>query len=60
MGSREAAKEGPTVQHIRFCNLSQFQVAARSTSPDVRKVFHARQYGRLASAQSLTKPRNLY
>ena len=41
--AQEAASEGQTVPHTRFCSLSNFfQVAIRSTSPDIKTVFHAR------------------
>ena len=46
-GSREAASEEPAVIYISvFAAFYNFQVADRSTSPDMTTVFHASSYGR--------------
>ena len=46
-----AASERP-VMHIRFCSLTNiFQVVARSTTPDITRVFYARLYHRFIDTE---------
>ena len=44
-GSRETASVVPTVLHSCFCSLSNIQVAATISIPDMTTVFHVRLYG---------------
>ena len=58
---REAENEGPTALHIRFLQLiQQFQVAARSTSPDMTTVFYAWLYRRFIEIQSNLRRKKLH
>ena len=59
-GSREAAKKDQQSSISFLWLIQQFQVAIRSSSPDMTTVFHAWPYGRFIGLQSNLRRKKLH